>query len=586
MLRFDWIIFLLALIVVPVSTARAQFNFDPEPVSVTVQTSQDQAAPGGGIVVAVIADITDQPDAQGKHWHIYPREAEHTGVEIPTTLTVTASNAKLTVGEVHWPKPEIVKNAADEDQPAYLGQTIFYVPIQIADDAEPGEYNISINFGYQPCASLCLFPTNKLLAASLTVVAANADVSGEDRSDSEIFKPYFESVETAPVAPPDPAPVPTLQNDQRFETNVFGWRFGFDGAGLTGKLLLLLASFVGGFLLNLTPCVLPVIPIKIMALTQQTGDRRQSIMHGLAMGAGIFVFWLAIGAAIVFVSGFDSISSLFQRPIFGISVGVFIAVMGVGMIGAFTVQLPQAVYMFNPKHDTLHGSILFGMMTAVLSTPCTAPFMGSAAAWATKQNNAPLVLAVFGSIALGMGWPYMLLAAFPKLVERVPRTGPASELVKQVMGLLLLAVAAFFVGTGLSGLISQYPYLGKVLYWWVAVIFVTVAVGWLIWRTFQLTPSVAKRLVFTVVGLALLFGVTWWSKSMTEIHQLEYQRDHDAKIDRQKYVAELEELVRSGGSGNAEIVLKSQPWRPYDPEALAKAKKNKLVTIVHFTADW
>src|SRR5437899_8502682 len=115
------------------------------------------------------------------------------------------------------------------------------------------------------------------------------------------------------------------------------------------------------------------------------------------------------------------------------------------MCGRFSTKLPAWIYRVNPSQQSIWGSFFFGMMTAVLSTPCTAPFMGAAAAWATTQNRA-VTTATFGAIGLGMALPYLALSAFPASVQRLPKTGPASELIKQTMGLLLLAAGTYFLG--------------------------------------------------------------------------------------------------------------------------------------------
>ncbi|MCK7468041.1 MAG: hypothetical protein MZU91_07935 [Desulfosudis oleivorans] len=111
------------------------------------------------------------------------------------------------------------------------------------------------------------------------------------------------------------------------------------------------------------------------------------------------------------------------------------------------------IYALNPRQETLAGALGVGVLTAVLSTPCTAPFMGTAAAWAATQAPA-VTIATFSAIGAGMGLP-SLLAAFPRLVRRVPKTGPGSELLKQAMAILMLAAAAYFIGIGLGTLLSD-----------------------------------------------------------------------------------------------------------------------------------
>ena len=221
------------------------------------------------------------------------------------------------------------------------------------------------------------------------------------------------------------------------------------------------------------------------------------------MSLGVVAFWIGLGAAIALLAGFTSTNQLFQYPAFTITVGVIIALMSIGMCGLFSIRLPQFVYAINPGHDTYHGSFAFGIMTAVLSTPCTAPFMGAAAAWSATQTPST-VLCVFGSIGSGMALPYLILSAFPKLIDRMPRTGPASELIKHVMGLLMLAAAAFFIGVGISGAMVDPPNPPSRLYWWFVGAFGVAAGGWLTYRTIQISAKTLNRAVFGSIGAAML----------------------------------------------------------------------------------
>ena len=234
------------------------------------------------------------------------------------------------------------------------------------------------------------------------------------------------------------------------------------------------------------------------------------------MSVGVVFFWMVLGGLIAGVKSFQSISQLFQYPIFTISVGVIIAVMAVGMAGFFTINLPNRFYAVQTRHDTLSGSFLFGIMTAVLSTPCTAPLMGAAAAWATTQSPGT-VLIVFASIGTGMAVPYLILSAFPKLVQNMPKTGAASEVVKQVMGLLLLAAGIYFIGSGMAGLTIQPNEPPSLVYWWFVAAAGTAAGLWLLVQTYRLTKKVAPRIIFTLVGgfittLSVLIGLTMTAK--------------------------------------------------------------------------
>ena len=229
--------------------------------------------------------------------------------------------------------------------------------------------------------------------------------------------------------------------------------------------------------------------------------------------------------AIALVTGFTAINQLFQYPAFTIILGTFIGIMAIGMGGLFSIRLPSVVYKVNPKQDSGFGSFLFGVMTAVLSTPCTAPFMGAAAAWATTQS-AVLTLTVFGSIGFGMAVPYLVLATFPHLVEKMPRAGAASEVIKQVMGLLMLAAAVYFIGVGLSGIMQQEGAPLSRMYLWIVSGCIAAAGLWLAWRIWRIVHcplrirllslvygfgfSVSAYLVTNFIGL--LFGIEWGYK--------------------------------------------------------------------------
>ncbi|MBT8373971.1 MAG: thioredoxin family protein, partial [Deltaproteobacteria bacterium] len=134
---------------------------------------------------------------------------------------------------------------------------------------------------------------------------------------------------------------------------------------------------------------------------------------------------------------------------------------------------------------------------------CTAPFMGAAAAWAATQNPVTTIT-TFGFIGSGMALPYLILSASPGLVKKMPKTGPASELIKQVMGLFMLAAAAYFVGSGLSVLLSKPPDPPETLYWWVVMAFCAAAGGWLVYRTVRIAARRRQTVFFVALGIIVI----------------------------------------------------------------------------------
>lgn len=577
--QFLTLLALLGLMLLP-SQAHAQFgNSDDHPVTLELNASKTQARPGDQVILALKVDISDAIDDNGKSWHIYPPEGVHTGIEVASSLTPKAGEA-FVVGQVQWPEPVLIKNWEDKDQPVYEDMVYIYVPVLIKDDQAPGSRTISIDFGYQPCNSQCIPPTVKTLETKIEIVARDADVSASDKSSDEAFAGFDPTVwadlqSGEGVFGSGASEMATAADASAQPRTITLAGIEFDPNSLMGLLILIGFAIVGGALLNFTPCVLPVIPIKIMGLSQSAGTRQKTIMLGFIMFAGVMSFWLAIAGALVFFKGFSAPSQLFATWWFSIAIGLLIVVMAVGMLGVWNTRLPQWVYRINPRHDSVHGAFGFGVMTAVLALPCTGPFLGTAIGWATTTNSF-MVLLVFAALGAGMGLPYLVLLMFPKLVDKMPRAGEGSELLKQVLGLFMLAAAFYFLAVGTSAFLrgivadtvppNTSPELASAMIeggqrlvdsfsavmWWP--IFLTAAAAglWLVYKLWQIKVSMASRTVFTGLGLLLAFGAV-------------------------SLALALGQPVQKGEHIN---------WVFYTPDTYSNAIASGDVVVLDFTADW
>ncbi|MEM6855515.1 MAG: cytochrome c biogenesis protein CcdA [Planctomycetota bacterium] len=508
------------------------------PVTAKAVVMADQAHVGSPTAIAVVIDIAEtyhinpDPPRSGPEW--FPGQ-------FPTTLKLIDPPAGVSVGAVQYPEPKpYMVEYADQEILVYEGQVVLYVPLLLAPEIETGALDLQLELEVQACdPQVCLMPETFELSTTIEVVSLGTAIDSVDESSAEVFSAFdaagWALIDEGAEAPPEAV-----------EFDLFGWDFSVDPQGV-GLILLLVVAAFGGLLLNFTPCVLPVIPIKVMSLNQSGGGRGRTLLLGLAMAFGVVGFWMVIGGAIAFISGFGAINELFQRPWFTIGVGVVIAVMAVGMCGLFAVKLPRFVYQVSPKHDSVSGSVGFGVMTAVLSTPCTAPFMGTAAAWATTQPSG-VTLGTFAAIGAGMALPYLVLSAFPELVDRMPRTGPGSELIKQVMGLLMLAAAMYFLGVGWSAVTHDPPEVPSRAYWWAVAAFVAAAGGWLIFKTWRITTRPAKRGLWGAVGLAAIALSLVGARSFTD-----------------------------GGP---------IAWVMYTPERLAELRADDQIVVMDFTAEW
>jgi len=522
---------------------------DGEKVRVSAEVSPARVAPGARLVVAVVMRFD-------RGWHAWPNQPPkfRDFEPIPTTIDVLNSPAWVErVAGVQWPPAKVVTVANPEGEgtiqtPSYAGDAVAFVPVLVSKSAATGGHSLTLELNYQACDDkTCLAPETVQLAVTVEI-AADASEAISTTGAFTTFDPasFDRAAQTAPAA----SGAPTRES-VRFDA--FGLGLSVNTADRFGIALIFLLAAAGGFLLNLTPCVLPMIPLKILGLTQAAKSPGRAFALGLVMSAGVVAFWLAIGIGMSFISGFEDISALFQIWWFVVGVGLFIGVMALGMMGAFTFQPPKVVYLLNPSQDTVRGSFLFGLLTALLATPCVAPFLGSAVAWAVLQDSPAMTAGTFGAIGVGMALPYLVLAARPSWVSRVPKSGPGSELVKQVMGLLMLAVAAFFVGSGVLALAAEAPYIWGVFHWWVASAFAAAAGLWLLVRTFQITPSIGARAFGTVVALVVAGGMIAWTVRWTQIEAHNYR---------------------------------STLWTRYTQETFEKAMARGDVVVIDFTAAW
>jgi thiol:disulfide interchange protein len=274
-----------------------------------------------------------------------------------------------------------------------------------------------------------------------------------------------------------------------------------------GILTFLLFGFLGGMILNLMPCVLPVISLKIFGFIQQAGQSRQKILRsGIAFTVGIFAWFIALALLLIALKGAGRDVTWggfqFTNPYFVLVLSVIVLVFALNLFGVFEISLPQrfsrGLLSTTERKDDL-GSFFQGVFATVLATPCTAPFLGTALGFAFSQSPA-IILAMFIAIAAGMSAPYLLLSAQPAWLRFLPRPGAWMVHVKQFMGFLLLATLLFLLYVlgaqrGLEGAI------------WASCFLLVISVACWMKGVFVVpTASAAKRSIVLVIMLVLLLG--------------------------------------------------------------------------------
>jgi len=278
-------------------------------------------------------------------------------------------------------------------------------------------------------------------------------------------------------------------------------------AAARGIFTFLLFGFLGGMILNLMPCVLPVISLKIFGFIQQAGQSRQKIFRsGIAFTLGIFAWFIALAVLLIALKGAGRDVTWggfqFTNPYFVLALSVIVLVFALNLFGVFEIWLPQSVtrsLLSTSERKDYLGSFLQGVFATVLATPCTAPFLGTALGFAFTQS-AVIILAMFIAIAAGMSTPYLLLSVQPAWLRLVPRPGPWMIHVKQFMGFLLLATLLFLLyilgaQRGLDGAM------------WASCFLLVVSIAcWMKGAFVSPTATGTKRTIVRVLMLMLVLG--------------------------------------------------------------------------------
>jgi thiol:disulfide interchange protein len=317
----------------------------------------------------------------------------------------------------------------------------------------------------------------------------------------------------------------------------------------SGLLSTLTLAFIGGLILNLMPCVFPVLGIKILGFVNQAGsDRRKVTLHGLTFAAGVLAsFWALAGVLAVLRAGGDQLGWGFQlqSPGFVFILAAVMLVFALSMSGVFEFGLrATSVGSGLQSKDGLTGSFFTGVLATVVATPCSAPFLAPALGAALAL---PVVssFAVFTAIAVGLALPYLLLSLFPQAVKALPRPGAWMETFKQAMAFPLYATVGYLVWVLAGQLGDNDTALLAVLLGLTLIAFAT----WLYGRyaTFGATPT--RTRIGILGGLIALAAGAWlgWPRP----------------------------------AAPTDIV-----WQPWSAEAVAEAIADNKTIYVDFTARW
>ncbi|NCG08347.1 MAG: thiol:disulfide interchange protein [Verrucomicrobia bacterium] len=493
-------------------------------------------------------------------WHIYWKNPGSSGYGVSVDWDLPEG---VTVGPLEWPAPKRFEFDGFINY-GYSGTVTLLVPVELAETAtEP--LQISASVSWLACKTACVPGSAELalslpLGKKATLDPAQKTVFQQARAslpevwsasplvyetgerniriqvpDTEIKEAYFYA-ETAAWVDAD-APqilereggasvltVPLLEGELPsllagvLELDGRSWAVELDsasaaqavavyGRGWESKLLQtgfggwLLLAFLGGVILNIMPCVLPVLSLKVFSLLKHAGQTRgQAFAYGLAYTLGVVLSFVALAATLFVLRGLgERIGWGFQlqNPAFVVVLTLLLFVFALSLVGVFEmgVGLVGADSKVARRKD-LFGSFGTGILAAVVGAPCVGPLVGGASGVALQAD--PLTgIAVFAMLGFGMAAPFLLLSIFPKMAVYLPKPGPWMETFKQAMGFVLFAVVVFLLWVvgqsgGAEGMLAL-----------LMALFVAALAAWIYGRWAAVSKAKSTRRTATFLALVL-----------------------------------------------------------------------------------
>jgi thiol:disulfide interchange protein DsbD len=317
-------------------------------------------------------------------------------------------------------------------------------------------------------------------------------------------------------------------------------------------------AFLGGLLLNLMPCVFPVLFLKGLALVRSGNQERRTLrVHGFVYAAGILVsFWVLVGILLGLRAAGAGLGwgFQFQSPIFLALMASLLFFLGLSLAGQFEIglSLTSAGGSLAAK-EGYTGSFFTGVLAVVVATPCTAPFMGAAIGYALAQPAA-VTFAIFTALALGLAAPYVALTLQPAWTRWLPKPGAWMEVLRQAISVPIFATVIW-----LAWVLAQ-AYGAAILAALLASFLLLAIAGWFLgrWPAQRWATAVAAVIVLAVVGLAV-FG-----------QRLAGEAAFKAAVADQ----------------SGRVSSTAAHWEPWSPETLARYQAQGRPIFVDFTASW
>lgn len=414
---FNFLIIMFLILLQELALAQ----FGPEDlIRINTISSFDKVNVGGQFKIAVKINIKDS-------WHINsdkPKEdyliPSQVNIQIPEGFRLEKTN--------YPPAEEIKLGFSDTPLSAWQGKILIGSLFSVDKNISEGSYKLIINFDYQACNDMTCLPPSSVTDTLIVQVVSSQSVSNEINQDEfkKIDLSYTDlSSEIKKTTESDNSISNMLENN--------------------GLFLGLLFVFIGGLALNLTPCVYPLIPITIGFFGGQSeGKTIRLFGMGLLFVVGMAVTYSVIGV-VTALSG-AVFGSLLQNPIVIIIIALIFLILSLSMFGLYEFQLPNSwVAKAGGAKGGFYGAFFMGLTMGIVAAPCIGPFVLGLVTYVAAKADPYLGFLMFFVLALGLGFPYLLLAIFSGKIKKLPRAGEWMDGVKHIFGFILIGMALYFI---------------------------------------------------------------------------------------------------------------------------------------------
>ncbi len=440
------LLFVVFLLILQISLLPGQSFYDMKYMTVSGKVSPEKAIPGSTVDVLVTANI--EPE-----YHVNSNKPTEEYL-IPTIVKFEPIE-NVSFGKINYPEPEMATfSFSEEELSVYQGDVTFSVKLILSDKFPVGKSIIKGTLSFQACNDQnCFAPTDENFEILVEVEADEKVVLQEVKESAEEPTPQViekTEPETTIVEFEEHGPTQLSQESEQAEqVSTPAARFTTDE--LKAKKIIekglpyaIIAFFIFGLALNLTPCVYPVIPLTVGYFGGQSGrSKGSSFVMALFYVVGIAIIFAILGL----ISGLagKQWGFLFQNPWFVIVVTTIILAMAASMFGAFEITVPSwLTSSLGKSREGNIGALVMGLTVGVVIAPCAAGIIIGLVGLVAKLGIVAKGTLLFFIMGLGLGLPYLILATFSGLLTKLPQSGMWMVWVRKLFGVLLVGVALYF----------------------------------------------------------------------------------------------------------------------------------------------